>query len=139
LLVEGTFRWQWRVNSFLYLLHDEYPGFTLENEGPLNFNVEYPHKLGRAHLLVRALFGWSYCFIPHAFCLTFRLMAQGVVSFLAWWAILFTGKMPESFFNFTVGSLRWSANLAAYVNFLTDEYPPFSGKEELPISQGVAM
>jgi hypothetical protein len=50
----------------------------------------------------------------------------GILTFLAWWAILFTGRYPKAFFDFNAGVLRWSANLFAYVGLLRDEYPPFS-------------
>lgn len=138
-LVEGVLRWQWRTNSYLYLLHDEYPPFTLENEGTMGFVVAYPQRLGRLHLLARVLLGWLYVGIPHGLCLSLRLFVQVIVSFLAWWWILLTGKIPASFFEFTLGTLRWQANVAVYLNFLTDEYPPFTGKEELPLGQTVAM
>ncbi len=45
---------------------------------------------------------------------------------MAWFAILFTGRYPKAFFEFTSGVLRWSANVAAYLALLRDEYPPFS-------------
>jgi len=50
--------------------------------------------------------------------------------FLSWWAILFTAKFPEVFFNFVVWWLRWYARVIGYASLLTDKYPPFSGREE---------
>jgi len=49
-----------------------------------------------------------------------------VLTFLAWFAILFTGRYPKGFFDFTSGVLRWMANVVAYCALLRDEYPPFS-------------
>ena len=44
-------------------------------------------------------------------------------------AILFTGKFPKGMFDFIIRYLRWQANVNAYMMFLTDKYPPFTGKE----------
>jgi len=45
---------------------------------------------------------------------------------VAWFAILFTGKYPRSFFDLVVGVLRWSIRVDAYaVLLVTDKYPPF--------------
>jgi hypothetical protein len=53
-------------------------------------------------------------------------MAQGAITFVAWFAILFTGRYPRFLFDFVVNVYRWSANANAYVTLLRDEYPPFT-------------
>jgi hypothetical protein len=54
------------------------------------------------------------------------LLPLGILTFLAWFGILFTGRYPKAFFEFTSGVLRWQANVVAYCALLRDEYPPFS-------------
>jgi hypothetical protein len=125
----GLFGWNLRVWAYLGLLRDEYPSFGFKADYPVQLKVNYPDKLSRGLLLLRTFFSWIYVFIPHGFCLFFRFIANGFITFIAWWAILITGKMPESMFRFLSGTMRWSANLNAYLFFLTDEYPPFSGKD----------
>jgi hypothetical protein len=49
--------------------------------------------------------------------------------FIAWWVVLFTGKYPETWHAFNVGTFRWITRVQLYMGFMTDEYPPFSGKE----------
>jgi hypothetical protein len=61
--------------------------------------------------------------------LIFRVIATYVVMFLAWWVVLFTGKYPAQWHNFVVGTLRWGMRIGLYMNYMTDLYPPFSGKE----------
>ena len=94
---------------------------------PVNFDVEYPEKLSHGMVLVKALFGWLYVGIPHGIVLFVYGIAVAVVLFIAFWAILFTGKFPRGMFDFVVGYMRWSNNVNAYLSFMRDEYPPFSG------------
>ena len=47
------------------------------------------------------------------------------VTVIAWFAILFTGRMPAGLWSFSVFYLRWRVRAVAYVAFLRDEYPPF--------------
>ncbi len=96
---------------------------------PVTFKVDYPEKLSRGTLLLKVFFGWLYVGIPHGIALFFYGIGVGVVQFIAFWAILFTGKFPKGMFDFVVGYARWSNNLTAYMSFMRDEYPPFSGKE----------
>ena len=56
-------------------------------------------------------------------------LAGAVVTLIAWFAILFTGKYPRGMFDFVVGLFRWQMRVNAYLLLLTDAYPPFNGKE----------
>lgn len=96
---------------------------------PVTFQVEYPERLSRSMVVLKGLFGWLYVGIPHGIILFFYGIAVCVVTFIAWWAILFTAKYPKGMFDFVVGYTRWSNNVSAYLYFMRDEYPPFSGKE----------
>ncbi len=58
-------------------------------------------------------------------------IAAVVMAILSWFAILFTGRHPKSFWEFEYWVLRWQARVSAYVCLLRDEYPPF-GEGEYP-------
>jgi len=96
---------------------------------PVTLSVNYPDKLSRGVLLLKMFFGWLYVGIPHGFILYFYQIAVGIVTFIAFWAILFTGRFPRGMHDFVVGYMRWNFNVSAYMGLLTDEYPPFSGDE----------
>ena len=66
--------------------------------------------------------------VPHYIVLFFLQIAYVVVTVIALFAILFTGKYPRGLFDFNVGVLRWRWRVGFYALAAlgTDKYPPFS-------------
>ena len=111
-----------RVHVYIWLMDDTYPSTDEEQSVHLDFPTPDGERLSRGLPLVKWLLA-----IPHYVVLFFLYIAAFFVVIIAWFAILFTGRYPQSLFNFLEGVLRWSNRVYAYAFILvTDRYPPFS-------------
>lgn len=64
--------------------------------------------------------------IPHFVVLIFLGIAFVVLTVVAFFVILVTGRYPRVLFDFNVGVLRWGWRVSYYVAIGTDRYPPFT-------------
>lgn len=123
-------RLQLRVTSRLSHLRDGYPSLSLSADDPeCTLEVEYPESLDRLDLLLKSFFGFFYVLLPHSLILLFRGIWASILNLIGWFSVLFTGNYPESAFNFQVENIRWSLRVNIYMANMTDNYPPFNGKE----------
>jgi len=67
--------------------------------------------------------------IPHLLWMFLWGIAAEVVVFIAWFAAMFTGRVPDGLHNFLATFLRFYTRLSAYLFLLSDPYPPFGGAE----------
>ncbi len=115
-------RFNARVSAYISLLTDEYP--STDEEQSVHLDIAYPDaatELNRFLPLIKWLLA-----IPHYIVLIVLQIIALVVTIIAWFAIIITGKYPEGMFNFVVGVTRWSYRVTAYAFLLaTDRYPPF--------------
>jgi hypothetical protein len=114
------------------------PGYALEPSQaygpahgqayPVQLSVEYPEHSSRvlAALSIPFFLLRLIMLIPALFVLYFVGIAAAVVVWIAFWAVLFTGRYPPAFHSFVTGYVRWSTRTTCFLYGLTDQYPPFS-------------
>ncbi len=114
-------RWWVRVGAYLSLATDDYPPFgdgayaaTCVLEGP-------PPRRDRLSVALRLLLA-----LPQLLVLIAVDLAWFVVVVVTWVSVVLTGRAPAGAIEFSVGALRWTARVMAYVMLLTDDYPPFA-------------
>lgn len=90
---------------------------------PLRLTAELDPRLSRGLWIVK----WVLA-LPHLFVLILLWIAFFVMTVVAFFAILLTGRYPRGIFDFNVGVLRWSWRVTyyAYGALGTDRYPPFT-------------
>jgi hypothetical protein len=118
----GTARWVYRVIAYFHLMTDAYPPFSLADDPnyPVRLTVDYPEHVANWRPIVQ----WILA-IPYLFIAGVLYWLTGVLTFIAFFTILFTKKIPRELFELMVPGLRWNVRGNAYAYFLTDRYPPF--------------
>jgi hypothetical protein len=125
-------RYTTHVSAFLYLAGNPFPGFAgATGRYPIELEVPGPERQSRWTIGFRMLLASPAAVVSSA--LGTVLLVAGV---MAWFASLFTARMPPGLRNLIAYSLRYGAQYYAYVLLLTPRYP-YSGPGplELPPAQ----
>jgi hypothetical protein len=85
------------------------------------FEAQYVEKRSRLTTFFRAILA-----IPHFIVLYVWGLLAGLAVIIAWFALVFTGRYPQSIYDFVAGFQRYSTAAYGYMALLTDDYPPFS-------------
>src|SRR5262245_28496997 len=88
---------------------------------PATFDVERADRIDNWRPLVQWLLA-----IPHFFILDALQLVARAVAIVGWFAIVFTGRLPEGLANVLSLYIRYDNRVVAYAGFLRKEYPPFA-------------
>ena len=125
--VAGFVRFAARVNSFGYLLTDEFPAFNGQPDDAYPVKVGIPEPLplySRLKTLFRLIVGIPVWLLNYVMG-----VILAVISFLAWFVLVFTAKLPEGFYGPMRAALAYQTKATGYFCLLTEEYPPFWTEE----------
>lgn len=73
----------------------------------------------------RPLVNWLLV-IPHTIWLGLLTLGSWFVAIVSWFAIVFTGRMPDTWSDYQVGVLRYQWRVNCYLYAWTDIYPSFT-------------
>jgi hypothetical protein len=119
----GTIRWAYRVAAYFHLMTDAYPPFSLADDPsyPVRLTVEYPERIANWRPIVQ----WILA-IPSLIVASVLYWLTGLLTFFAFFLVLFTKRIPRELFELMVPGLRWNLRGNAYAYFMTDRYPPLA-------------
>jgi uncharacterized protein DUF4389 len=126
----GYLRMSSRTNSFFYLLTDEWPPFGGEDapQYPVRIGVPDPlDKYSRLKTGFRLIVGIPVMILAFVWAIIIY-----VVAIVAWFAILFTGRLGEGLFNPMRSAMAYLVRTSGYFLLLTEDWPPFSYEESGP-------
>lgn len=89
---------------------------------PVHFDVRHQERYSRLSTFFRLIL-----LIPHIVVLALWGIAIFFTTIFAWFAVLFTGRFPQSLFEFTAAYLSYYVRVSCYGYLLTDNFPPFGG------------
>jgi hypothetical protein len=95
---------------------------------PIGLVVEDDLKRNRLTVFFRLLLA-----IPQAIVIGLWSIVVFFALIVAWFAALFTGRVPDGLHAFLARFLRAVTHLTAYVFLLADPWPPFVGDRDYPV------
>jgi Domain of unknown function (DUF4389) len=122
-------RYELRVYGYVAFMREEYPpfGFDTTTADPGNdprVRVDVQPQLDNRNRLTA--FFRIILVIPHLVVVVLLSIGAAIVTFIAVFAVLFTGRWPEGMRDYVVNVWRWVLRVEVYFLLLTDEYPPFA-------------
>src|ERR1700689_3866499 len=88
---------------------------------PLQLELDAPATIARWRPIVQWLLA-----MPHVIVLYALALVQRVVLIISFFAILFTGQMPEGLFGFNAMVLRYQWRGGSYSMFIREDYSAFA-------------
>jgi Domain of unknown function (DUF4389) len=112
-------RYSTHVLSFLYVLGGPYPGFVgRAGSYPVDLEIDPRQPQSRLKTGFRVILAVPAFLASGGFSTVMLVAGVG-----AWWAALFTGRIPEGLRRLLAWAVRYQAQVSGYMLLLTDRYP----------------
>jgi hypothetical protein len=92
---------------------------------PVRYEADYVEQQNRWITGFRLILAIPWLIVGSVY-----ILAAYIVAFLAWFAILFTGRHPQGLYKFNAGVLRFSARANAFLYLQTDRWPSFGFEQD---------
>jgi Domain of unknown function (DUF4389) len=125
-------RYSCQVTAYYCLVANPYPPFG-GGPYPVDLAIAPPVRQGRWTIFFRVILA-----IPAYILAAVLSFVLEVILFLAWFACLFMGRMPEGMRNLSAFCIRYHMQFSAYLLLLTPRYPSLSTDEgsSAPVATG---
>jgi hypothetical protein len=126
-LTSMALRYHARINSWIYLMTDEWPPFdgAEHPEYPIRLAIPAPQpQYSRVKTLLRIILGIPVIIMAYIFSLL-----AGIISILVWVVVVITGKLPKGLFDVMKMSMAYLSLAGVYLGLITETYPPISPEE----------
>jgi hypothetical protein len=87
---------------------------------PVDLELDAPLEIANWRPLIQ----WFFA-IPHVAIAYVLSQLAGLIAVISWFAIVFTGQLPEGLANFQCMAIRYQARAYSYLLWLRADYPPF--------------
>jgi hypothetical protein len=118
--------WHARTYGWIIGYSDVYPPFETDPVYPVAVTVAKPENPSKGWAVAGIFFLKFVVLIPHFIALALVLTASALAVWFGYFAVLFTGSLPEGIQDFAAGAMQWSLRVFAFLMGITDDYPKFS-------------
>jgi hypothetical protein len=87
---------------------------------PVDIQLDAPLTVARWRIIGNPIMA-----IPHLIVAEVLYAVAELLAFIGWFAILFTGKLPDFIFNFNTLALRYYWRTGSFYLWMREPYPPF--------------
>ncbi len=120
-------RWWVRSNGWVVGIADEYPPFETD---PASYGIDAKtlrnDNPNKGWAVAGIFFVKFLAAIPHLIVMSVLTFAMLIATWIGYFMVAFTGKLPDGIQDFAAGTFQWTVRIMAWLTGLTDEYPPFS-------------
>lgn len=93
---------------------------------PVGYEADFAEERSRLTTFFRGLLVYPVLIVGYIYWI-----GAAIALFVAWFALMFTGRYPEGLYRFVGNVVRFNARMNGYYMLLTDAYPKF-GLDEYP-------
>jgi len=122
----GYFKFSTKITLYYAGLTDKYPGFSLSDDGIFSLKIDKPQTPSR--LMAFPILGYIIRYIlliPYLIFSMVLVYGMSIAVFISWFIILFSGRYPESIYEFICDTQRITLAQVMYFYYLSDTYPSF--------------